>query len=292
VSDHTLYYNELNAHRMVEVAAAIGLIHSSGDHWGSCPACGAETCGGGDRRGPLLIGRGWRCLRSGCASEDSPRTAHNLIGWVGIGQVPVTREDHEQVHAIAYALTLTSVETDVPAPPTPPRRASPPDDAGLPEYPPIEDVERLWGLGLDVRGAMDALAWVRREVPALGGFWRGVDMTDAVRYLPWNAPGPEWMRFEDSKRFPHQYGYQIMMGLYDYAGVMRNIRFRYLGAERGDMPKGLSRGKVKGLVFADAAALRFLRADPYAYPEAEGPLQVWICEGGTDWLSQVVWARG
>lgn len=242
---------EARAVPLLSVFAALGVEPRGRATYGPCPACGAETRGTEDRRGPLGLSRsreGWRC--HGCAAGGDGLSAVRLRfadwpsvwGWYADRGWCASPVDHVSRPAL-------------PPPPAPPPK---------PPSPPVSVAE--------------VAALLRRCVPV-------PDVPDVrmrsqyARYLPDGAALPPWAVSKGGTWL--ETGHRVLVPLWDVRGHLAGIRAR--AADRaGARPKALPPWghSIGPVCMATPAARAWLRGGP-------SPDGVVIVEGEPGYL---LWA--
>lgn len=142
------------------------------------------------------------------------------------------------------------------------------------DYPPIAEIERLWGACTRVDADAEASAHLagRGIEPGL------VSRLDLVRALhPRTATDrmPEWARYRGA--WWRDIGHRLIVRVFDADGTWRSVRSWRV--RDGDPPKRLPPAghRAAGLVLANGRAVEMLR-------DGIAPCQVVVCEGEPDWL--------
>lgn len=185
-------------------------------------------------------------------------------------------------------------DRDDDAPPLPP----PPP----PEYPPLDEVARLWAQCMPVTEHPAVLGWLASRGLDAGRLTalRELPMLKAIRKFageghPSVVAGarlqqPRWAAIgsDDRRLTPWaDTGYQALIPCYDAAGVMRSFRARWIREEPPPGAKALPpRGyEARGLVMANHAGLWLLRFGVWPDHLPEHQRQLWIVEGEPDTLT-------
>lgn len=251
-----------------------------------CPVCGATARSRSERRrrAPVLVGRGWRCLRCD-ASGDAVSLVAAVVGTGPRDYAAAARWARER-HPVPSSLRRER-------PPDPPPRERDPDR--------VAEARELWRRAR-VPGPVEALiryashrrGWTRPETLRLGG----------LGMLGWLAPGtpcPRWARYWARP------GWQLITPLCGPHGEIVDVRVRWTG-EPDQRPGWASKSMagrdavVCGTVLAPCPVARaLLQAGPTARPgELDGP-DGWpvqwdgtvdACEGDADtWTHAVALMR-
>lgn len=161
-----------------------------------------------------------------------------------------------------------------------PRELPPaPEPAPEPEYPPTEEVDRLWSSAIDAD--MDSqwckVAVARRIDPERV---TGLGLAKALERGSWC---PQWASVKPRRENapPIRWsdcGYRLIVRVYDSSGIMRSVRAWQIDGRNG--PKRLpARGcRSTDLIMANDHALAMLRGD-------KTDRRVLITEGEPDWIA-------
>jgi len=143
-------------------------------------------------------------------------------------------------------------------------------------WPPREEVEKLWAGCLNVRTDSTAAQWLHKE--------RGLNpiaIQSCTRVLTAHQTLPSFAAI--GKRTWYCAGYRVIVPLFDHAGQLRSLRARRI-VNPGAQPKSIApRGfSIKGLFMANQAALNLFRHAP---TDVLAPARIVVVEGEMDFLS-------
>ena len=148
------WIEEARKHKVFDISTLVGLTRTRGNGLSPCPACGAETRGSTDKRGPVGVRpdeMGWKCFRCEAAGDVVDLFSYNCAGTPlregGSAQKTAVRrclEGHGLIsNGGAYKAPSARVSSLVP-----PRRATAPPSGPTPlDWTPtiVEDcIKALW----------------------------------------------------------------------------------------------------------------------------------------------------
>lgn len=256
-----------------EVILEAGLSKKGPKGYEPCPVCSADCRGSSDKRGPVFVAQtynGWRCYAC-----DEKGDALNLVSLrlYRAKLKDLQKEDR-------YKVREWFAERSWCEPWDPNRKSGwKPLETPviLPEYPPQDEVQRLWdaclpvNAGNDVPGGMDhaAMAFMQERHWFPGGLAR----LDVVRLTPHpNAyDWPDWWPRGRADTW------RLVTPAYDHNGELVSLHARAIvspsdGAPKTLWPKGYD---ALGLIMADAQGRKLLQ-------RKAKPRLVIIDEGLTD----------
>lgn len=215
----------------------------------ACPVCGAERrhTKSRDKRGAVGMphGAGWRCWQCEAAGDAMDFVSYHL------GDAKFRELDQERREAVKEWFGVSEPGPAAePARKGPPRLAKQTLDVGWENadanYPPIGEVEALWGSCRPV-DSDDGVLWYlgHRSITGVGKLAEH----DAARALPLTgAMLPGWAHVGD--RSWAETGHRLIVPLYDFQGTMRSVLARSVEASPRVKSVGATGRARRGLVMA------------------------------------------
>lgn len=264
---------EIRNSGVAAIAPALGLsptdMHARA--WTPCPACGAETRGSRDPRGPVGVtadGLGWRCLRCRAGGDavslaalvttgtTSPASWAPVLDRQGVGG-PTTSSNPNSSTGIGGGNVASR----------------------SPIRPPLAEVRALWSASRPVSDDDAVSAWLVSR----GLSPDHVDLWASARALPPDATLPPWASIRRTSWTSS--GHRLLLPLVDPTGGVVSLRARRI-VTGDDYPKEIAPAgySTRGLVYADPLARGWLSgsAEAAAWVQRVGLV---VVEGGPDYLA-------